>query len=245
MAKKAEGCNVSVYTYMDLLSILGIGGAHPGGVKATDIMLGGELIGPETVILDAGCGTGQTSAYLSSRYGAQVLALDNHPIMAEKARQRFSMQNLPVQVIESSLEAMPLASDSVDYCLSESVLSFADFSASAKEIHRVLKGNGVLYAIELTMSAPAGGAERQAIGSFYGFRQMWTEEEWIAAFHHAGFGHVEIGELPSYYDDDEPLTDFFPSENIPEEVFQVLSQHEQMLKQYRHLMNYRIIRAQK
>ncbi|WP_455660324.1 class I SAM-dependent methyltransferase [Pradoshia sp.] len=245
MAKRVEGCCMSVYTYMDLLSILGIGGAHPGGIKATDIMLGGEPIGQQTVILDAGCGTGQTSAYLSSRYGAQVLALDNHPIMAEKARQRFSMQSLPIQVIESSLEAMPLASGSVDYCLSESVLSFADFSASAKEIHRVLKENGVLYAIELTMDGAARQEEKQVIGSFYGFRQMWNEEEWAAAFYHMGFRHVEIRELPSFYDDEEPLTDFYPSENIPEQVFQVLSQHEQMLKQYRHLMNYRIIRAQK
>ena len=236
---------MSVYTYMDLLSILGIGGAHPGGIKATDIMIGAEPIGSETVILDAGCGTGQTSAYLSSRYGAQVLALDNHPIMAEKARQRFSMQGLPVQVIESSLEAMPLPSNSVDYCLSESVLSFADFTASAKEIHRVLKDNGVLYAIELTMSAPAGQNEKQMIRSFYGFRQMWNEEEWKAALHQAGFRYVETRELPSYYDDEEPLTDFYPSENIPDQVFQVLSQHEQMLQQYRHLMNYRIIRAQK
>ena len=72
---------MSVYTYIDLLSILGIGGAHPGGIKATDIMLGGESIGPETVILDAGCGTGQTSAYLSSRYGTKVLALDNKAII--------------------------------------------------------------------------------------------------------------------------------------------------------------------
>ena len=236
---------MAVYTYMDLLSILGIGGAHPGGIKATDIMLGGESIGPETVILDAGCGTGQTSAYLSSRYGAKVLALDSHPLMAEKARQRFSMQSLPVKVLESSLESIPLASDSVDYCLSESVLSFADFYASAKEIHRVLKGNGVLYAIELTMDGTARQEEKQVIGSFYGFRQMWNEEEWKAACLYAGFRHVEIRELPSFYDDEEPLTDFYPSEDVPEQVFQLLSQHEQMLKQYRHLMNYRIIRAQK
>lgn len=234
-----------MYTYMDLLSILGIGGAHPGGIKATDIMLGGEPINQQTVILDAGCGTGQTSAYLSSRYGAQVVALDNHPIMAEKARQRFSTLSLPVQVIESSLENMPLASGSVDYCLSESVLSFADFSPSVNEIHRVLKSNGVLYAIELTIDGPAGQGERHAIGSFYGFKQMWTEGEWKAAFHHAGFHDVQIQELPSFYDDEEPLTDFLPSENIPEQIFQVLSAHEQMLKQYRHLMNYRIIRAQK
>ena len=53
MAKRVEGCSMSVYTYMDLLSILGIGGAHPGGIKATDIMLGGEPIGHQTVILDA------------------------------------------------------------------------------------------------------------------------------------------------------------------------------------------------
>ncbi len=146
-----------MYTYMDLLSILGIGGAHPGGIKATDIMLGGEPINQQTVILDAGCGTGQTSAYLSSRYGAQVVALDNHPIMAEKARQRFSTLSLPVQVIESSLENMPLATGSVDYCLSESVLSFADFSPSVNEIHRVLKSNGVLYAIDYRWTSRTRG----------------------------------------------------------------------------------------
>lgn len=233
------------FTYMDLLSELGIGGAHPGGLKATEMMLKNEPIQQDAVILDAGCGTGQTSAYLYNTYQANMIALDAHPVMIEKAKNRFSQLGLSVQIIEASLDAIPLENQSVDYCLAESVLSFVDIESALSEIKRVLKPGGVLYAIELTMQRTLTEIEQKQIEQFYGFRQMWNEDRWRGAMKKAGFVDVEIRALPSFYEDEEPLTEFQPSEEVPDALFDLLEQNERILLQYREVMGYRIIRAQK
>ena len=100
---------MATFTYMDLLSKLGIGGAHPGGIKATEIMLKGEPINQDTVILDAGCGTGQTSAYLYNNYHANMIALDAHPLMVQKAKERFAYLNIPVPVSYTHLTLPTMA----------------------------------------------------------------------------------------------------------------------------------------
>lgn len=230
---------------MDLLSELGIGGAHPGGLKATEIMLKNEPIQHDAIILDAGCGTGQTSAYLYNTYHANLIALDAHPVMIEKAKNRFSQLGLPVQVIEASLDEIPLDNQSVDYCLAESVLSFVEIEPALREIKRVLKPDGVLYAIELTMQGQLAEIEQKQIEQFYGFRQMWNEDRWKDALMKAGFVDVQIRTLPSFYEDQELLTEFQPSEDVPTAIFDLLEQHERFLHQYRDAMGYRIIRAQK
>jgi ubiquinone/menaquinone biosynthesis C-methylase UbiE len=233
------------FTYMDLLSELGIGGAHPGGLKATEMMLKNEPIQEDTVILDAGCGTGQTSAYLYNTYHANMIALDAHPVMIEKAKNRFLQLGFPVQVIEASLDVIPLEDQSVDYCLAESVLSFADIEPVLSEIKRVLKPGGVLYAIELTMQKTLTEVEQKQIELFYEFRQMWNEDRWKDAMEKAGFVEVEIRALPSFYEDQEPLTEFQPSEEVPDALFDLLEQNERLLLQYREAMGYRVIYAQK
>ena len=231
------------FTYMDLLSKLGIGGAHPGGLKATEIMLKDEQISKDAIILDAGCGTGQTSAYLYNAYGANIIALDAHPLMIQKAKERFSQLNLPIQVVEASLEAIPLKDQSVHYCLAESVLSFVDIKPVLKEIKRVLKPGGTLNAIELIIKRPLSELEEKQIEQFYGFRQMWAEDRWGESMKDAGFIDIQFQALPSFYDAQEPLTEFQPSENIPVALFDMLEQHGSLLQQYRDVLGYCIIRA--
>ena len=77
------------WTYHDLLAAFGIGGAHPGGFALTCEVLEREAIGKTSVVLDAGCGTGQTAAYLVKRFGCDVTAVDRHPLMLQKAANRF------------------------------------------------------------------------------------------------------------------------------------------------------------
>ena len=72
--------------YLDFLSKFGVGGAHPGGIQLTKELFKSETITPTTHILDVGCGTGQTAAYLAAQYGAIVTGIDNNPVMVEKAK---------------------------------------------------------------------------------------------------------------------------------------------------------------
>ena len=96
-------------TYFDFLAKFGVGGAHPGGIPLTKNILSGENITNKTRILDAGCGTGQTAAYLYQHYKAKVFGLEINPIMIEKAKKRFQIFKFPIQLIQGSVENTSLS----------------------------------------------------------------------------------------------------------------------------------------
>lgn len=109
--------------YLDFLSKFGVSGAHPGGIELTKKILENEMINKSSRILDVGCGTGETSAYLAARYGAKVTGLDINPIMIKKAKIRMAKYQLPVEIIHGSIEKCPLEDSNYDFIISESVLS--------------------------------------------------------------------------------------------------------------------------
>ncbi|MFS0774898.1 methyltransferase domain-containing protein [Neobacillus sp. 3P2-tot-E-2] len=89
--------------YLDFLSKFGVSGAHPGGIKLTEEIFENEKINKFSHILDVGCGTGQTAAYLAARYGAKVTGMDINPIMVGKAKNRMINYQLPVEIIQGSI----------------------------------------------------------------------------------------------------------------------------------------------
>ena len=76
--------SIETSIYLDFLSKFGVGGAHPGGIGLTKEIFKSERITPATRILDVGCGTGQSAAYLASKYGAIVTGIDINPVMVKK-----------------------------------------------------------------------------------------------------------------------------------------------------------------
>lgn len=75
--------------YLEVLAELEVGGAHPGGLRLSKKILETLDIDEETKILDVGCGTGQTMAYIAERYGCKVTGIDVQEKMVEKANHRF------------------------------------------------------------------------------------------------------------------------------------------------------------
>jgi protein-L-isoaspartate O-methyltransferase len=73
------------FTYHDFLANLGVGGAHPGGLTLSKKVLAKEQLKPSSKVLDVGCGTRQTAAFLARTYGCQVTALDQHRLYVTKS----------------------------------------------------------------------------------------------------------------------------------------------------------------
>ena len=136
--------------YLDFLSKFGVGGAHPGGINLTKEILKTEEINKTSRILDVGCGTGQTAAYLAAQYGAKVTGMDINPLMVEKAKNRMRQYQLPVEIIQGSIENFPVKDGKFDFIISESVLAFVNQPKALKEIFRLLKNGGRFIANELT-----------------------------------------------------------------------------------------------
>lgn len=233
------------YTYLDCLAKFGVGGAHPGGLQLSKELLSRENIDETTSILDAGCGTGQTSAYIAEQYRCHVTSLDYNELMLDKARQRFSSLHLPIEVTHGSIENLPFNDHVFDMILSESVISFTDVSLTLPEFKRVLKPNGVLLAIEMILDKSLPEEELNPVVDFYGLSQLLTENEWYDSFQRAGFKKIDIEKYNIKFEENEVqnATDFSISEDIDDEFFEILNKHMHYTTVYRDILGFRLFRC--
>lgn len=233
------------YTYLDCLASFGVGGAHPGGLQLTKSILSKEYIDQEKSILDVGCGTGQTSAYIAEKYRCFVTSLDNNNTMLEKAKRRFSSLHLPINVVYGSVDNLPFMDGLFDFILSESVVSFTDISLTMQEFKRVLKPNGVLLAIEMILESSLSVEELKTIVNFYGISQLLSEPEWYNLFQSAGFKQIHVEKFKPQFDENEIDTapDFLLSENIDHNLLEILEKHKYLTRTYKDKLGFCIFRC--
>lgn len=213
------------FAYTELLALFGVGGAHPGGLELTkDLLTNWELQDAE--VLEVGCGTGQTSAFLQKR-GAKLTTIDYHPLMVEKANNRFKSEQLPCHAVQMNIESTTLESASFDYMIAESVLSFTNLEKSLPEIVRLLKQNGKILAIEMTKKKSLPLLLELKMMKFYGMPKILSKQEWQEAFENAGFKQVQIDTL-SLEDITAGEPDIDPSSQIADEFFEMMEEHENL-----------------
>ena len=228
--------------YLDLVANFGIGGAHPGGFSLTQSILEDETIQPNESVLDIGCGTGQTAAFLAQRYQCQVTAVDNHPIMLMKAKKRFESIDASILVIEGDAQNLKLKDNTFDFIIAESVISFTTISKTLNELCRVLKSGGRLILIEMTAEQPLLEEIRQQACSLYGINEILNEEEWKSRLQQAGFSQVEIIETPSGLSHTE-VYESNQSENITMDLYDIWDAHNHFITQYHEQIGYRAFRC--
>lgn len=236
-------------SYEDALAYYGVGGAHPGGLALTKELLRKEPINGQTRILDAGCGTGQTSAYLAKTYGCKVTAIDLHPIMIRKAKQRMLSEKLPVKVLRASTQALPFPDQSFDFILSESVTVFTNIARSLKEYFRVLKPAGVLIATEMAAEPTLTPEEKEKIKEVYSIKEVLDEKSWVNKLRASGFRSVRIlrsekvlpiMKFPLAADE---LPEFNISPSIDPQMDQIIKQHQKVTALFSKKLGYRVFRA--
>ncbi|WP_077300654.1 class I SAM-dependent methyltransferase [Virgibacillus pantothenticus] len=230
--------------YLDSLAKLGVGGAHPGGLKLTKKILVKESIDRTTSLLDIGCGTGQTAAFIAEHYPCAVTAMDIHPIMVEKAMQRFNTCNVPITVFQENVEHMRLK-ERFDIVLSESVLAFTDLPKSLTSIIEALQPHGRLLAVEIMIDTSMSEADRNVISSFYGFRELLTKAEWREKLIQAGFKQIDLEQPvidPLKVEIDE-AQDFHFSESQIDEAIEILHQHQELTEMYQEALQYCVFRC--
>jgi ubiquinone/menaquinone biosynthesis C-methylase UbiE len=107
-----------------------------------------ELPPPDNKIklLDLGGGTGKNSVYFS-KLGYGVTIVDISDEMLKIADKKFKRENLSVNIINASGEALPLNDESIDVIIMlGAVISYTpNPKLLLKECYRVLKNDGILY----------------------------------------------------------------------------------------------------
>lgn len=235
-------------SYQDALAYFGVNGAHPGGLLLTKALLEKEQLSSGTQLLDAGCGTGQTSAFIKKNYPCQLTSIDYHPTMVKRAMSRFQKEQLSIHLLQGSLENLPFSANSFDIILVESVLIFTNSQKALQELQRVLKPNGVLLALEMTAERILTPFEQSNMCSVYGINKVLTEQEWVANMKEAGFRKVEIKLAHSVFShmlSTPEIEEEEMDQNVPHnmEMEQKLMEHSFILYTYGNIIGYRVYRA--
>lgn len=237
-------------SYQDALAYYEIDSAHPGGMALTKKILQNEKINHHTKILDAGCGTGQTSCYLANTFSCKVYSIDNHPEMIKTASRRFAKEHVLIDITKADIENLPFSDDSFDYIIAESSTAFTDIPKSLAEYFRVLKPDGILLNTDMVAEQTLSSDEKADIINFYGMNQILAEEDWVKAIKMAGFKTVDILKsnsvlqaLEEYiFEEDPPLEQVRPL-NANRKIEDVIHTHQKLLLSYGEKLGYRVFKS--
>lgn len=243
---------MDTYNYHDFLALMGIGGAHPGGLALTKEFIKSVQIDRNSKILDAGCGTGQTAAYLAKTYGCHVTALDRHPIMLQKARRRFTKENVTIELVQGDIENIPLKDELFDIIMLESVTVFTDIDKTISELARLMRSEGNLFDIEMTAVASFPKEMMREFEQVYGINEVPTENEWRNKYRKAGFQSIEtlsenkLAEAlhtQSLQTDPDESPEFDPSDSIDSTIYHIWDKHQLLSERYANMLKYSVYHA--
>jgi SAM-dependent methyltransferase len=114
----------------------------PLGLAAMDSL----DVGPGDVVLDIGCGAGQTLLQLADRVGpdGRVIGVDVAPLLLDVARQRAKLMP-QVHLIQADAQVLTLPDASADAVYSRfGVMGFGDPVAAFANLQRILRPTGAL-----------------------------------------------------------------------------------------------------
>ncbi|MEL1134401.1 class I SAM-dependent methyltransferase [Desulfitobacterium sp. THU1] len=186
---------VEQMNYFELLAWLGIGSSHPGGFPTTVKNLEVMEVKPEDIILDAGCGSGLTACHLAKQRGCRVIGIDLNPQMIEKARQRAIHEKVTDLVEFQIADAyqLPYPANHFDWVMCESITVFLDKEKAYREFFRVLKPEGRIADLEMSLLHELPDQLHSQLELCYGKgTNPLSYDDWCKVASEVGFADVEI-----------------------------------------------------
>lgn len=155
-----------------------------------------QLVDPELVVADLGCGTGYLTRALLG-VAAKVIAVDASEGMLEQARGHLELApaGTEVELRLGELDALPIADGEVDGAIAGMVLHHLPSMDSAlAEMRRILRPGGTAVVLELEPHREAW------LHDALGDRHLGLEPSMVAkALERAGFESVRVEALDDQY----------------------------------------------
>lgn len=194
--------------YYDFMAYLNVPFFNIGGNESLDLVSERCKIGPDSHVLDVGCGTGGNSAFLASKYGCKVTGIDISELMIEKAKTRAQEEGMVDKLDFHVGDAYNLdhPNNSFDVVLTVFVSQFLDLKKAFPEFKRVLKTGGYLGINEMYRddSVPTELIGKVDEGENI-FRKLTglpfklrSPREWETGFIEADFIDVNVEQFQNY-----------------------------------------------
>ncbi len=158
---------------------------------------------PGEVVLDLGSGAGLDAIHAAPVLGeaGRFIGVDMTPAMLERARRNAvdAGHARTVEFREGLIEALPVASATVDVVISNCVVNLSpDKAAVFREMHRVLKPGGRVAISDLVLTAPLPDDVRAlAAGRAACITGALTPEAYREGLGAAGFEEVRVTVAPA------------------------------------------------
>ena len=155
-----------------------------------EIMAGFASLGPDTRVLDLGCGYGSTARYLARSYGCTVTGINISEKELELARLRAAEAGLEhlLSFEQGDFHSLLYENESFDVVWSqEAFLHGADKSLIISEARRVLKGGGTLIFTDIVVRSETPASDRERIYDRISSPEMWDSEDYRRCLVDQGF----------------------------------------------------------
>lgn len=179
-----------------LLSQATGGSLRPGGLALTHRLL--EWCGwpADVLLLEVGCGSGATTAYLRTLGFSRVIGIDRSARLLGAARSAYASQ--PPQtgaaggpapaLVRGAGQALPFPGAGLDGILAECSLSaIADVDGALAEFARVLRPGSILALSDVYAREPAGIPALRALPPGCGLREALSQSELTGCLQAHGF----------------------------------------------------------
>lgn len=152
---------------------------------------------PGEVVVDLGSGGGLDVFLAAQKVGptGRAIGIDMTPAMIDRARQNAAKGGYTnVEFFLATIDALPLAAETVDCMISNCVLNLApDKSAVFREIFRVLKPGGRLAVSDIALKQTLPAELKQSFAAYSGcIAGAMPLEAYRQGLREAGFAQVEI-----------------------------------------------------
>jgi SAM-dependent methyltransferase len=164
---------------------------HLGGHEATEELVELCRIGPDSYVLDVGCGAGVTPAFLAKNVGCRVVGVDILEGMIDRSRERAVREGLAgrLEFRVADAQDLPFEDDLFDAVITESVTAFPeDKQKAVDEYARVVRPGGYVGLNESTWLKvpPPPDVVAWAAQDLGGSVKPLTSDEWVGLLEGAG-----------------------------------------------------------
>jgi ubiquinone/menaquinone biosynthesis C-methylase UbiE len=156
--------------------------------QALDWLVGDLRVGPGSIVVELGAGTGKFTKVLCET-GAYVVAIE--PVSAMLAQ--LAADQPEVRILRASAQNIPVASESIDAVVCAQSFHWFAIDSVVDEIRRVLKPGGVLGLIWNVRDASVGWVAEleQLVSRHEGNAPRYAGGEWRSVFPAKEFGPLE------------------------------------------------------